>query len=618
VRRDTSRSEVSSASHGGVRWRRLWALALAAACVVAPGPAASAAPAPEALADGIAAPWPGFQRTDGTFIDYMDALPGAPRDRYGTAAMGHALLQSGVRSGEARHIDAGLRGLVRAAEEVRSYHSIAFEQESLAAGYNLARERVPENPIFRAGRKRLERRLQAMRPIRLGRGGAYFNQFLVDALTILELERSGLNSDEPGTILADLGSSVGLVEKLVNRELLISTAEGTARTGRAGLTTLATDGPLAYHMLTLAYTGRALQLLGGRASPASRRLVQRYARATWAFAGPDGDLSYFGRSQQQSWVLAMGAYGMELAAAGADSAWAPRFRAVAARALERLAALHTGGPFGLHLTPAFAHDAPAAMRAQDDYVSGSAYTGLTLIGLEWLADGRRPGPIGRLAADDPVAFRLGARGARFTVVSTGQVWYVVRQRPGVLADLRSGAGLIALKVRDRDGAWHDALPQRPLTLPPRTAGAEDTAGPVLRRGAARGFPYGRDLRVGRGSSVRWLVDFRRPGYGPLVRRATVTFRPTGCGVVMEVPGRAGDRFAASVFLPATPRPRRARGRMALGGNLLAALPGPGATEVGPTYFSAADGRVLRVRLRTQASRRAPALFSFSSRRGCAA
>jgi len=610
LRADTSRSEVSSQ-------RRLWLLALAAACIFAAASpdATAAAPAPEALADGIAAPWPGFQRADGSFIDYMDALPAAPRDRYGTAAMGRALLQSGVRAGEARLIDAGLRGLVRAADDVQSYHSIAFEQEALAAGYNLALERVPENPVFQAGRGSLERRLRAMRSIRLGRGGAYFNQFLVDALTTLELERSGLTSDEPGTILADLGSSVGLVEQLVNRELLTSTAEGTARTGRAGLTTLATDGPLAYHVLTLAYTGRALRLLGGRASPASRRLVQRYARAMWAFAGPDGDLSYFGRSQQQSWVLAMGAYGMELAAADAGPLWAMRLRAVGARALERLAALHVGGPFGLHLTPAFADDAPAAMRAQDDYVSGSAYTGLTLTGLEWLADSREPGPTGRLAADEPLALRLGARGKAFTVVSTGRVWYVIRQRPGVLADLRSGAGLIALKVRGHDGAWHDALPQRPLTLPPRTGGAEDTAGPVLRRGAATGFPYGRGLRVGRGSSVRWLVDFRRPGYGPLVDRATVTFRPTRCGVVMEVPGRAGDRFSTSVFLPARPRPRRARRGVALGGNLRAALPGPGATEIGRTYFSAGDGRVLRVRLRTRGSRRAT--FSFSSRRRCA-
>jgi len=591
-----------------VRWVALVAGVLAAALVV-PG-AARAGPTPEALAGGIAAPWPALQRANGSFVDYMDALPSRPRDRYGTAAMGRALLQTGLRSADPRLIDSGLRGLVRAASHVETYHSIAFEQASLAAGYNLARERVPEHPVFAEGRQVLERRLRAMRSVRLGRGGAYFNQFLVDALVILELERSGLRSDEPGTILHDLGSSVGLVERLVNRQLLVYTRDQTARTGRAGLTTMATDGPLAYHVLTLAYTGRAIRLLGSRASPAARRLVQRYARATWAFAGPDGDVSYFGRSQQQSWVLAMTAYGMELAAADAEPAWAPRFRAVAARALERLAALHAGGPFGVHLTPAFASDPAAAIRAQDDYVSGSAYTGLTLTGLEWLAAGRSPGRVGRLAADGPLAFRLGARAGAFTVVSTGRVWYVVRQRPGVLADLRSGSGLIALKVRGRDGAWRDALPQRPLTLRPRTRGGEDSAGPVLRRSGAKAFPYGRGLRVGRGYSVRWLVDFRRPGYGRLLRRATVVFRPTRCGVRMRVPARVGDGLVASAFLPVSPRPRRVRRGALLGGNLRAALAGPGAIAIGRTYFSAAEGRVRRVRLR---SLRGPATFSFVSR-----
>ena len=568
----------------------------------AAAPPASAALAPDSLADGIAAPWPRFQRTDGSFADYMDALPSAPRDRYGTAAMGHALLQSGLRSGDSRLVDAGLRGLVRAAEDVQSYHSIAFEQAALAAGYNLARRRAGGNPIFILGRQTLERRLRTMRSIRLGRGGNYFNQFLVDALVILELERSGLRSGVPGTILNDLDSWVGAAEQLLNQELLEYTRGQTARTGRAGLTTLATDGPLAYHVLTLAYTGRALRMLGDRASPAGLGLVQRYARATWAFAGPDGDVSYFGRSQQQSWVLAMTAYGMELAAAEADRKWAPRFRAVAARALSRLKAVHAGGPFGVHLTPAFARDPAAAMRAQDAYVSGSAYTGLTLNGLEWLAAGRRRGRIGRLAADDPVAFRLGARGGAFTVVSTDQVWYVVRQRPGKLADLRSGAGLIALKVRGARGVWRDALGQRPLTLPPRTGGGEDSAGPVLKRAGATGLPYGRDLSIGSGGAVRWLVDFRLPGYGALLRKATVTIKPTPCGVRMTVPSRRGDRYATSVFLPSRPRPRLDGPRAIEGGNLRAGRSGRGHISVGRTYFSASAGRVVRTRLSSHSPR----------------
>jgi len=584
----------------------------------APGRASvSAVPDPAALASAIAAPWPELQRADDGFRDYMEVRPSPPRDKYGDAALGYALLQTGTRTGDARLIDSGLRALVRSAERVESSHSLAFEQAALAAGYNLARRTVPAHPVFVAAQKRLERRLKTMRPVRLGHDERYFNQFLVDALAILELERTGLESSEPGTILHDRGASVGLVEALVNRELLAYTRGQTSRAGRAGLTTLATDGPLAYHALTLAYTARAIRLLEGRASPASRQLVQRYARATWAFMGPDGDVTYFGRSQQQSWVLAMTAYGMELAAQDADSTWAPRFRAVSERALVRLAALHLGGPFGLHLTPAFQADLGVAATAQDDYVAGPAYTGLTVTGLEWLAEARRPGPAGGLAADAPLAFRLGAGGGAFAVVSTGRLWYVVRQRPGVLADLRSGSGLVALKVRDASGAWRNALPQRPITVVPRTRGGEDSAGPVLKLAGAAGLPYGRALRVAPRASVRWLVDFRRPGFGRLLRRATVTLQPSRCGVRMLVPARAGDRHEVSVFLPARPRPRRAGALALVGGGLRAARSkGPGAIAMGRTYFNATEGRLVRARLSARSPRRGTVGFTFGSRSAC--
>lgn len=605
---------------------RLVAISLALALATAAAPAAPEdaraaappAPDPDLIASAIAAPWPALQREDDGFRDYMEVRPSPPRDKYGDAALGYALLQTGTRTGDARLIDSGLRALARAAERVEPSHSIAFEQAALAAGYNLARATVPGHPVFIAAQTRLERRLKAMRSVRLGQGGRYFNQFLVDALAILELERTGLESSEPGTILHDSDASVRVVETLVNRELLAYTRGQTARTGRAGLTTLATDGPLAYHVLTLAYTARAIRLLGPRASPAGRRLVQRYARATWAFMGPDGDVTYFGRSQQQSWVLAMTAYGMELAAQGAGSTWAPRFRAVSERALGRLEALHLGGPFGLHLTPAFRTDPAAAVTAQDDYVSGPAYTGLTVTGLEWLAEARRPGRAGRLAADGPLAFRLGAGGGAFTVVSTGRIWYVVRQRPGVLADLRSGSGLIALKVRDARGAWRDALPQRPITVRPRTRGGEDSAGPVLGLHGTTGLPYGRDLRVGPRASVRWLVDFRTPGFGRLLRRATVTLRPSRCGVQMLIPARAGDRHEVSAFLPARPRPRRAGARGLVGGGLRTARSnGPGAIVTGRTYFNATEGRLVRARLSSRSPRRGTVAFSFASRGACA-
>ena len=598
--------------------RGLWiACALAALSAGAPADAQSAAD-PVSLARGIAAPWPALQRENGSFPDYMESLRGLDaRDRYGNAALGNALLRTGVRDGNQELIGSGLRALIQAARTPDPHHSIVFENAELAAGYNLARESVPGHPVFRSGRDDFEERLRSINPVWIGRGRtAYFNQFLVDAVAILELERSGLRSSQPGTVLNDPQGNRRLVEELVNRDLLTFTREQTARTQRAGLTTLATDGPLAYHVLTLAYTARTLRMLGPSASPAARALVQRYARATWAFIGPDGDVAYFGRSQQQSWTLAMTAYGMEEAAQDAGARWAPRFRAVAQSALDRLQTMHTGGPFGVYLTPGFRRDFNRSVGGMDDYVSGPAYTGLTLTGLEWLNAARRPGRLGRLAADGPLAYRLGAGAGSFAVVSTGTVWYVVRRRPGSLADLRSGGGLVALKVRDSRGRWRDVLPQRPLRLP---LTREDTSGPILRRGSGlTAFPYGSDVRIRRGSRVDWAVDFRQPGYGALVRRSGVRFEPVRCGVRMRVPARRGDRHQISAFLPADPQPQRVRGRGVIaGGNLRVSHGGPGRIVLGGPYTGSIDPALVRTRLSSRAGRTRAASFTYALRGPCA-
>ncbi len=112
---------------------------------------------------------------------------------------------------------------------------------------------------------------------------------------------------------------------------------------------------------------------------------------------------------------------------------------------------HAGGPDGLYLTPAFREDRAAAIAAQEDYVSGSAYTGFTLLGLAWV--GERvgpPGAIGGLGASTRSTRRLDRGRRQFAVRSTGRVWLAARRRGSTLA-------LMALKARDRRGAWRDLV-----------------------------------------------------------------------------------------------------------------------------------------------------------------
>src|SRR5205823_6019968 len=78
--------------------------------------------------------------------------------------------------------------------------------------------------------------------------------------------------------------------------------------------------------------------------------------------GPDGDLAYYGRSQEEAWALGLTAYGAEVAVDGASEDQARRYRALAVRAMQRLSDSYPVGPEGLWITPATAQNLKAARR----------------------------------------------------------------------------------------------------------------------------------------------------------------------------------------------------------------------------------------------------------------
>ena len=559
------------------------------------------------LADSIAEPWPSLQRPDGSFADYMAARGDSQRDLYGEAMLGYGLLHVGIREGDDARIRAGLRALTAAARARRTYHSITFEQMALASAYNLALERISSHPLFREVRPIWEARIRRFRPIWIGRNrGVFFNQYIVDAVGVLETARSRLRSNLRGTISADPRRAVALVERLLNGQIHRMLAPHTSRLGRQGRLTVASDGPVAYHALTAAFYGRAVRLLGDRGSGTSHRFLHQLARASWALMAPDGDVAYFGRSEEQSWALALTAYAAESGAPFAGPTWAPRYRALADRALRRLRSLHGGGRFGLHLTPAFARDFRAAMFAQDHYVSGPSYTGLTLVGLNWALERRRAFDTepGLLAADRRIGAKLGGGSVQFAVAANGRQWYAVRLRPGRFGDLRDDSGLVALKVRDPQGRWRDALPHRP-----RTRSRRDTAGPVLIRGRSRGVPVGNSLTIRRGASILLRARMVGPGGRAISRSARVAFVPSGCGLRIRAPGRGGDRWEYSAFLAP---PVRSAGRTLAGGNQRVAYRGAGHVVGGGTLLAPVEPRLSRARISV---RRSLDLL-ISSRAGC--
>ena len=179
-----------------------------------PSPAYDAKPAPERrrielrwreLARRMAAPWVRLQRPDGRFPDYTDRyIPGLPDTRYGESVLGYALLQTGIREGDNRLLDAGLKAIAYVANRPRQEHHRAsvFEDMAMAAAYNLARRRIPDHPLFRLTRRSWEAFLRRIRPIstpyRRPLTRRYSNHFLVEAIGVFELLKTGLRSSRPG------------------------------------------------------------------------------------------------------------------------------------------------------------------------------------------------------------------------------------------------------------------------------------------------------------------------------------------------------------------------------------------------------------------------------------
>jgi hypothetical protein len=319
-------------------------------------------------------------------------------------------------------------------------------------------------------------------------------------------------------------------------------------------------------------------------------VLRRAADASWAFQAPNGDLSYIGRSQEQSWTLALTAYGAETAATQpGGSAHAGRYRGVSTRAIGHLGDAYGVGKAGFFITPAIKSDLRAGISGLDPYVAAVSYNGMTLVGLDWAIGAARgsraPSQIG---ADRDGYFKLATGNATFAAVRKGDIWFAVKQAHSDPTDLRYDFGLVAMQIRGSDGNWTNAMPLRP-----RVERAGETAGPVLRRGLA-GMAEGTATKVASNGTVTVDGGFRH-GSGRWVRRGVrFRFAPTACGVSLKVPARSGDAFDYSAFFNASPtvQPKRIAG----GGQELSFSPAASARKASG-FASDLDPRLVRAKLR---------------------
>lgn len=547
-------------------------LASILALLAAAAPAGAAAPARWGeLASEIGRSWAQIQNSDGTFPDYTyGGGPGfcrkpicPPREgnpRYGESILGYSLLLTGTRTRDETLIHAGLRAVTAAVRNdyLQRHHPTVFENLSVASAYNLARRRVPDDALFKQVRPRWEAWLKRTRPAWIGSPRPYFNHHLVEAVGHHELFRSGLRSNDRRALLH--GDQRGRMERIARKILsseIPTLARETARTTRGEPGVILADRPdfpIAYQSLSMAFYARTIRQLGGNASRASRRLLPQLAHAAWLIAAPDGDTSYFGRSQQDSWTLPYTMYGAAVTAhlPGSDAEHDRRYAALAERAFARLDGEYGIGPTGFWITPGVRRGLEGGIRGLDPYAGGAVFTGHTLLGLEWAIEeagrgGTRSG--GALASDADGASVLGRGRRTFALVRHGDLWYAAMQGRTTngkrVGDSRYDIGLVGLKDRV-EGEWRDLAPIRPLT-----SGPPDSAGPQFVTPAGRGLPDGTRLKTHSDGATTILGDYKIAGRGRSIRKLELKLQPVSCGLRVSFPARAGETYEYSVFLRGT-------------------------------------------------------------------
>ena len=567
----------------------------------------------------IAAPWPQLQEPDGRFRDILGG-----GTRYGEAALGYALLQTGVRERAPTLIRTALGGIDRALR-ARGLHArqSVFENLAAAAAYDFARRTLRGDPEFGRMRPRWRQFLATRRFKELDSGHNYDNHYLADAVATLELLRTGVRSSDPTTVVGNPSAALAGVEQLVNVRVPAMAAQTgeTVHGARTFVLSDPPDNPLAYQGLSLGLYARAIALLGTRASPVARRTLAEVASVSWWLAAPDGDLAWMGRSDEESWTLAATAYGAAAAARlpATGRGRAADLRALAVRALTRLRGYGVG-PDGLYITPAVRRAKARAARGLDSNAGGPSFTGITLMMLNWALPELRGGAGGgRLGSDRDGGAALSVGPSRVAVVRRRNVWFAVKPTPtwGRPDDLRYGFGLLALKVR-RHGRWSDVVPVRPQpgvapsqprtpsgpASGPRLLPRPDSTGPVLvRSGAPAGFPYGDSMSIRRDGAVLVTGGWRDAAGVTLRTGVTFSFVPTRSGVRLSVPRRPGERRQYSAFF-ARVRPRR-RPHGLDGAVAAASWSGHARVRLLGGYASAVDPDLVRARI-TLAPGRGPA------------
>lgn len=531
-------------------------LAVLAVCALMPASASAFTAADgRAAADRAAIAWAhDHQQRDGAFVDYVSRRP---TYGYSGVMIGYGLLRAGVRAHDDGLIRSGFRAIGAVLSSDHPQRGV-FDSLANATAYEFAARELPDDPSFKALRPHWETYLRSISKPYIKSTNlqactadpvCFHNHEVVGAFGDLQLLKTRLSSTVPGAKLADPAGLRGQAEHVLSVEIPQAVG-GAARSSfggerAAGLGLLSDTGtwPLAYHAFSTAMLAGAAADLGREVPAATSKALRGTVGALAGLIGPDGDVAYLGRRQEQGWALASTVYTATVAERLPGVA-AGQLRTVADRAFARLTTVNRTGPGGLGAVPRQLSPHTGYHGVDANEVVPAA---LTIFMLNLASDAAgAAGDVkpGSLPADADGYF-LEPEKTGFAAVRHGDLWYAVHRRT-ITYDLRYDFGLVALKRRDAEGHWHDVLRPRPNSRGPN----HNSAGPVILVDGVRYLPYGDTIAVERGGVVVVRGGFRSEDGVWLRRGVTFRFAPVKDGVALSFPLKGGDDASMATYMPA--------------------------------------------------------------------
>lgn len=538
----------------------------------APAAAASAPPPAgasvlDAYIHNVARAWEPEVTDEGRVLDPLDA--GDSGDNYGVIMLADVMLKAGARDGDPSLTEAGER-IVRKAATL----PVANDPFNLLAIGSLLADGA--NGRFAAGV--WARLAPAVGPLAARIGppvppsclttpGCFSNWRLVRAAGLGELFASRRMK---GAVAARTTTAIA-------SELDIAVRHASPRaypTAIAGARELSDPGPEppSYHVFSSALLGIVADADPAALSGPIRRLRTEITHYALELMAPDGQLSFSGRSLDQSWVQAAGA-ALGAREALNDPARASQWRAFADRAFAYLQDAYPARSDGLiPIVPGLLIE--WNRNIVDAYAAFNQYEGLTLWFLSDALE-RWPDPAARrspLPADAPRLLVGDLASSGMVWGRSGPVWWALSART-TAGDPRSEQGLLAVKVYD-EGAWHDLLALRPAHSSLSTAWN-------LQLGAGHRTWQVSGLR-GSGRHVAFTAIYDSPRPHTVVRWSLTT-TPNGVAVRVSIPEHG--RLFTTVW-PTSAATLSAIGRTSSVGRCLVTA----AARSCPAHFSWSHGR----------------------------